>query len=1320
MLAFACAFTMFAGAASFTDEADISENNRDAVELLTTLKIIKGYEDGSFDPEGTVDRAEMAKMIYTIRNGGNDDASAHVGNTTSFTDISGHWAEGYIKYLQNTGIVAGKSATQFAPDAQVTTAEAMKMALALAGYDEKNAGLTGIDWQKNTLTYATTIGLTDDVNSAMSAGCSRQDAAQILANVLEATAVRYSAIVENFVNDSKTGLSYGGDPITVGNKWMDLTIYVGRLTSSGDLTVAGSAAGKDRFTVDVETVDGVDADKVNFNNNPWWWRDNLITCKDGKDHTDLVGMEVKVLTGDKEDEVYGVYATSTSNVVEVSMDQVDVQSDNKVKVDDVTYDTKAANVYVDLGLDSDGHALVADTFDEVFGDDGRVAADTVKIIDWDDDGKYETILVNTVTVAKVNSVTSSSITVGDTGSRDKTIFGNTHTVDFDGNDIYEDVAKGDYVAITKDRYDDSWNVAKVESVEGTVNGLVKNDRRIRVEGEWYTLANTKDDANLDDMDDVFVVPGGRDTFTNGDQIVMYTIGSVVYFADSSTGNDANRSVLMVYDSKTGVGGWNSDDEAKVIFADGDKETINVVAIDGDAPQSNVHGGAITNIDIGRMYRYTVNNDDEYSLFSMNEDMEGNDIAGYDEYIDNSNGDVDGNKVKGKAIADDAVVFALIDNGDDAAVYTGKTVKDADQDNWPAIAYGGVLVDDSNGIDYARMFNIELNTELDDTTLYAYLLEDAIRSKDDAQYIEYRLWTGEEVIEVREKTNVERENDLLAGDVITYNNDGEGMIKDVKEIADRQNGGVEAAIVGYYNDDLRLAGLRGVETYEVDSDTIAIYVDSDKSGDAQGVSGDGFDYIAKGVDNADTGWYYTNVIYTVDNDDNTIKFILIDLSGDLNGNGHEVKDDKASAINVANTITNAALQAALDDRNSVTVDGNYTIDDEIIVPAGVTLTIDGALTLTGTVNGDITVDTIARGSTGTYNGGTMTIKNSQTITNLDTLTVAEGSKLVLEADSTGVPTKFYEGSATQAVKMTTVPAGDYVFEDSIGLVAGGAGASGWLKEVALGGKIDINGAVTSDVALSKLFKVYDEVIATDSANAVVNIPEDKTLTLTAGTATNVEQLQGAGTLKLNASVIGITASKWFFGEALDATADSFVDTNATSMVVGEYKYNTAKRGWQLTTPYGKDLAVKCSSLTQQRLDNALYAVGDNIVEINTDTLNVNLVVPAGKTIRIDSTATINGIITGEGTVIVNKDMSLANIATNNIIVTAAMDQTNLRDAKGGSYVQTIDLRVGTSNNYNAAGTKTKFFRMAGFEYDGTAAVAKGIYNWDATANGFVLQ
>ena len=42
MLAFACAFTMFAGAA-FTDEADINADNADAVDVLTTLGVIKGY-----------------------------------------------------------------------------------------------------------------------------------------------------------------------------------------------------------------------------------------------------------------------------------------------------------------------------------------------------------------------------------------------------------------------------------------------------------------------------------------------------------------------------------------------------------------------------------------------------------------------------------------------------------------------------------------------------------------------------------------------------------------------------------------------------------------------------------------------------------------------------------------------------------------------------------------------------------------------------------------------------------------------------------------------------------------------------------------------------------------------------------------------------------------------------------------------------------------------------------------------------------------------------------------------------------------------------
>ena len=74
VLAFACAFTMFAGAA-FTDQADIKVD-ADVVDTLVSLGIIEGFEDGSFQPNATVTRAQMAKMIYVLRTG-KSDASAY-------------------------------------------------------------------------------------------------------------------------------------------------------------------------------------------------------------------------------------------------------------------------------------------------------------------------------------------------------------------------------------------------------------------------------------------------------------------------------------------------------------------------------------------------------------------------------------------------------------------------------------------------------------------------------------------------------------------------------------------------------------------------------------------------------------------------------------------------------------------------------------------------------------------------------------------------------------------------------------------------------------------------------------------------------------------------------------------------------------------------------------------------------------------------------------------------------------------------------------------------------------------------------------------
>ena len=867
VLAFACAFTMFAGAA-FTDQADINTDNVEAVDLLTTLGIIKGYEDGSFDPEGTVDRAEMAKMIYTIRNGGNDNASAHVGNTTSFTDISGHWAEGYIKYLQNTGIVAGKSATQFAPDAQVTTAEAMKMALALAGYDEVNAGLTGIDWQKNTLTYATTIGLTDDVNSAMSAGCSRQDAAQILANVLEANAVRYSAIVENFVNDSKTGLSYGGDPITVGYKWMDLTVYVGKLVSSGELNIDGVAdAGKDRFSVVVDTVNNVEWNRWNWNDVRDYWNraDRTLTVKDGQDHTDLVGQEVKLLTGEKIDDVYGVYATGTSNVVETTMDQIDVENNWELSIGNDTYDTRGAAVYADLNTAAD--------VEDVFTNNGEAVADTVKLIDWDNDDDYETILVNTVAVAEVSYVGSSSVTLGSYGARVDDILDNDLVLDIDDNTIYEDIAKDDYAVATMNTYNDSWIVEKAETVSGEVNGRVANERKVCINDTWYTLANNKISADSADHK-LYTINGSRHDFSNGDDIMLVIVGDIAYYAKSSTGNDANRSVAMIYDKAINGGNWNTTRQVKVLAADGTDETVD---LDTD------NGLDFDKLIRGAIYYYDINNDDEWSFYELGKGANEKD-AGYDDVIDNTKG-VTGSRAAGYTIADEAIVFAFInDNGSyDAKLYTGKTVKDAKKTEWGAMADNGkVLTEEDSGFEYARMLNVSITPaeELDTTTNYGYMVTDSVwKTVDGVKVMEYTYWNGSEIVTSLQKTNANREDQIEKGRIIAFAPDGDGYIKDVKWVpADL---GLEyAAMSGQNGDDIGVVrtsdGVR--RTYEVDSDTVAFYVNSDASNmEDIGVSGEGYNYDLRPDEN---DVYDVNIAYILNNDKDKIKFIVIDVDGQL--------------------------------------------------------------------------------------------------------------------------------------------------------------------------------------------------------------------------------------------------------------------------------------------------------------------------------------------------------------------------------------------------------------------------------------------------------
>ena len=184
-------FATVAGAADFTDAADVSHD--EAVEVMTGIGVINGYPDGSFRPEGNVTRAQMAKMIAYIVSGGEDVGDLYAG-ANSFSDCLTHWARGYIAYANQTGIVAGVGGGLFNPDGNVTGAQAAKMLLCTLGYDQAVESYTGTGWAVNVMDDARDAGLLDGLDAVnMYNALSREDAAQMMFNALQATMVDYES-----------------------------------------------------------------------------------------------------------------------------------------------------------------------------------------------------------------------------------------------------------------------------------------------------------------------------------------------------------------------------------------------------------------------------------------------------------------------------------------------------------------------------------------------------------------------------------------------------------------------------------------------------------------------------------------------------------------------------------------------------------------------------------------------------------------------------------------------------------------------------------------------------------------------------------------------------------------------------------------------------------------------------------------------------------------------------------------------------------------------------------------------------------------------
>ena len=905
MLAFACAFTMFAGAA-FTDEADIKAT--DAVNMLTALGVIEGDPDGSFRPDATVTRAEMAKMIFVVRNNTIDD-SAYENNSSKLTDINSHWAKGYIKFCESQGIIAGYGDNTFKPDATVTGVEAAKMLLVLTGYDANKAGLVGHNWSTNTLKYAGSAGLLDDVNSGLEQGLPRQYAAQMIYNTLDTNRVKWS-------NDSQSfdDILNGGVKETVGKAYMGLSSDVGTLISI------------DRDSLTIKLDESYDSD--NYHKIARY--DDVTFTKVSEDYTSLLGQKVKVMFKDeKTNNVLGVYSISDNTVYTTLMNGVE-KDGAKIKFGGKSYSidgTKIATTFISVDGAQAEKAQSLDYFDKGAAlneneSNGNLSTDEVTFVDANGNGKIDTAIVFEKLVGEVTYVSSDKITAG------------SKTYKFEDENIDEDIEQDDWAVVSANLYEDCKDVVKADIISTTLDGSRdKNDKingdykQYKLDGTWYNIS----DENASDV-------------SNGDSVKAYVVNGVIVKIKSDDGKGGFPTNVAVVVSNGTING----DQVRIRYFDGTSKLVTI------SDNTKVTLGSSS---AGKAYK--VSGSDTSMKFEAIDTIKYNGYL----YVGTGTADPSNDKVTVSTkdyTVDDSAAVILYDGNGRSKMLTGKQYNALNtNDLATSKEAGAVFTKDKNGLNRAMMITVKT----DDMTIsgesfdnYAYVVTNNGQNKDGNA--SYTIWTTDnEYVDVIEENATARAKGTLIG-YSAINSDN--VISDVSEVAkiadvDTSKQTAVKGAASFGNDGtVYYGGNQSTDTkfisvdnkkFNVTADTAVLFVDSAADEDDQ----IGVDFVygtsamakaEKYIDSNDQTAYSSNVMFQVDengNDDVDLKVLVVDTTGAFDGKSHESGDDSGETQEKGDYSTKYA-EISVEDKDIITGAGSKYVsgDKEVHVQ----LTVEG--------------------------------------------------------------------------------------------------------------------------------------------------------------------------------------------------------------------------------------------------------------------------------------------------------------------------------------------------------------------------------------------
>ena len=678
---------MGSSAASYADVT--SKQNEEAIEVLKTVGIMTGDENGKFNPEAKVTRNEMAVVMCNLL----DYTVASYKGTSPFTDVP-EWAEPYVAACYTNGITRGYDAKTYGGSDTVTTGQAALMLLKALGYFQYSADF-GSDWLVETTKNGSTAGLFDGVATGAKEALTRNDVAQMVLNALEA----------DLVKAEKNGSDvHVGDVVISGGKatYDARTGTDSKYAKIDNTKVDGKYTiqlGEDLYDGDLVKADGAD-DDFGRPSVKWTYENKEIgTYADDAD-------AVYTATVEKQD-LYDLVGSDVYN------DLKNGDADFTVVVDGVAQkDVKLSDYIVKNNDDDAGDKIIKKgATTEVFIDDDSndvvitVINSYVAQVDGDYDKNDEELELDILDEAFVDV-------------KDTTLSSD----DFDYLDSYSDE---DYVLITVANKEIK-TIDLAETVEGKVTAYTEK-KNVTVDGTKYEYSKNYTDAVKEDSNLSYDL---NDAYT----LVLDANGYVIY-TDGTAGH--NDYVYVAEIAPTG--GAKADLEADAYFIDG---TNKVVVVDNDDKIKD--NDTFEN----KWYSYNEKSNGKYELEAITGEKNETYTVSADnqKIVENGKSSIYTDKVGG-AKANNDTIFVVNDD-DDVTAYTGiKNVPDITSKTADVTV---AVVNDGAYADVVYIYSADMSIS-GDSGDRVYLLEESPNAsvdKDDNKYYEYDAIVNGEITTVK--------------------------------------------------------------------------------------------------------------------------------------------------------------------------------------------------------------------------------------------------------------------------------------------------------------------------------------------------------------------------------------------------------------------------------------------------------------------------------------------------------------------------------------------------------------------------------------------